>query len=350
MFVLVQTTSKALLFGALMKKIIFGLAFLTSFGVAASTFGQVAAPIITPSGLSTNPAVIFWKELSSASVVLTNTDSESGSQNRKGNSKGTGVRITGKLPQIGFGARVANSHTDYDDFSTSSYNYTDYYSDADLQELQISSGADFIAVGLGVSNVNGEANYKENSTSSYSKGEDISNTFGISLQFSELYLGYFSGKDSSSLKTKDSSGENSYPKLNTNISGLGVGFLWRDQFDIHAEVYQLDESAAKVEDSGSYYVSDESKASGILLEIVSDLVNFGIYYEKTNYKEEHYKDLLEDYDREMLSTVIGFFFAENFNLSYSVTTDKYEQKYKNSSEVFTAYDASSNSISINYIF
>jgi len=333
-----------------MKKIIICLAFLASFGVAASTFGQVAAPIITPSGFSTNPAVNFWKESINASVLLSNTDSERGSENRKGNSKGTGVSITGKLPQIGFGARVANLHTDYDDFSTSSYNYTNYYSDADLQELQISSGADFIAVGLGVSNVNGETNYQENSTSSYFKVKATSNTFGISLQFSELYFGYFSGKDSSSLKTKDSSGENSYPKLNTNISGLGVGFLWRDQFDIHAELYQLDESAAKVEDSGSYYVSDESKTSGILLEIVSGLVNFGIYYEKTNYKEEHYKELLEDYDRETLSTVVGFFFAENFNLSYVVTTDKYEQKYKTSNEVFTAYDASSSEIAISYIF
>ena len=333
-----------------MKKIIICLAFLASFGVAASTFGQVAAPIITPSGFSTNPAVNFWKESINASVLLTNTDSERGSENRKGNSKGTGVSITGKLPQIGFGARVANLHTDYDDFSTSSYNYTNYYSDADLQELQISSGADFIAVGLGVSNVNGETNYKENSTSSYSKVKATSNTFGISLQFSELYFGYFSGKDSSSLKTKDSSGENSYPKLNTNISGLGVGFLWRDKFDIHAEVYQIDESAAEVEDSGSYYVSDESKTSGILLEIVSGLVNFGIYYTKTNFKVEQYKDLLEDYDLEALSTVLGFFFAESFNLSYSVTTVKYEQKYKTSSEVFSSYDASSNTISINYIF
>jgi len=79
-------------------------------------------------------------------------------------------------------------------------------------------------------------------------------------------------------------------------------------------------------------------------------VNFGIYYEKTNYKEEHYKELLEDYDRETLSTVVGFFFAENFNLSYVVTTDKYEQKYKTSNEVFTAYDASSSEIAISYIF
>ena len=130
-----------------MKKIIIGLAFLASFGVAATTFGQVAAPIIAPSGLSTNPAVIFWKESSSASVSLTNTDIKSGSQKVKGNSKGTEVSITGKFPQIGFGARAANSHTDYDDFSTSSYDYTDYYGDADLQALQISSGADFIAVG-----------------------------------------------------------------------------------------------------------------------------------------------------------------------------------------------------------
>ena len=334
-----------------MKKIIIvGVIFLASFGLVDNVFGQVAAPIITPSSTQSNPAVIFWKESSSASVVLTNNDFKSGSQKVKGKSKGTEVSITGKLPQIGFGARAANSHADYDDFSTSSYNYTDYYSDADLQALQISSGAGFIAVGLGVSNVNRETNYKENSTSSYSKGEATSNTFGISLQFSELYLGYFSGKDSSSLKTKDSSSENSYPKLNTNISGLGVGFLWRDRFDIHAEVFQLDESAAKVEDSGSYYVNDESKTTGILLEIVTDLVNFGISYYKTNYKEEHYKDLLEDYDRETLSTALGFFFAENFNLSYVVTTDKYEQKYKTSNEVFTAYDASSSEIAISYIF
>jgi len=334
-----------------MKKIIIvGVIFLASFGMAASTFGQVAAPIITPSGFSINPAVNFWKESSSASVGLTNTDSESDSQKVKGSSKGTSVSITGKLSQLGFGARVENSHTDYDDYSTSSYNYTDYYSDSDTQEFQISSGADFIAVGLGVSNVNGETNYKENSTSSYSKGESTSNTFGISLQFSEIYLGYFSGKDSSDLKTKRSSGERNYPKLNTNISGLGVGFLWRDRFDIHAEVFQLDESAAKVEDSGSYYVNDESKTTGILLEIVTDLVNFGISYYKTNYKEEHYKDLLEDYDRETLSTALGFFFAENFNLSYVVTTDKYEQKYKTSNEVFTAYDASSSEIAISYIF
>ncbi|MDA0856208.1 MAG: hypothetical protein O2900_09555 [Proteobacteria bacterium] len=334
-----------------MKKIIIvGVIFLASFGLVNNVFGQVAAPLITPGSTQINPAVIFWKESSSASVVLTNNDFKSGSQKVKGKSKGTEVSITGKLPQIGFGARAANSHTDYDDFSTSSYNYTDYYSDADLQVLQISSGAGFIAVGLGVSNVNGETNYKENSTSSYSKGESTSNTFGISLQFSEIYLGYFSGKDSSDLKTKGSSGERNYPKLNTNISGLGIGFLWRDRFDIHAEVFQLDVSAAKVEDSGSYYVNDESKTTGILLEIVTDLVNFGISYYKTNYKEEHYKDLLEDYDRETLSTALGFFFAENFNLSYVVTTDKYEQKYKTSNEVFTAYDASSSAIAISYIF
>jgi len=47
---------------------------------------------------------------------------------------------------------------------------------------------------------------------------------------------------------------------------------------------------------------------------------------------------------------LGFFFAENFNLSYVVTTDKYEQKYKTSNEVFTAYDASSSEIAISYIF
>lgn len=333
-----------------MKKSIAGIVLFASSALVQSVFGQVAAPIITPGGSSLNPAVNFWKESIIVSVGVASGESKSGSQKVKGESAGTAVSFSGKFSVVGFAASISNVHTDYDDFSTSSNSYTDYYNDYSSQDFQIASGAEFVAVGLDVTNVKSETKYNDNSTSSYSDGESVSNIFGISLQFSELYLGYLSGQNSSKLKTKSSSGQKDYPKLKTNSSGLGIGFLSREKFDIHAEIYLLEESYAKVEDDGSYYSNEESKATGITVEIMADLLNLGLIYQKTSYKEETYKDILDDYDREIFSTVLGFSFTENLNLSYILTTDKYEQKYKSSSEIFTFFDETENVFRINYMF
>jgi hypothetical protein len=338
------------LFGEIMKKSIVGIVLLASFGLGNNVFGQVAGPLITPGSFPINPAVNFWNESSVVGLKFSNFDIESGSQKVKGESRATGVRFSGKFSSIGLAADVQDIHTDYDDFSTSSNNYTDYYSDSNSQEFQIASGADFVAVGLGIDNEKSESKYKDNSTSSYSDGNLLANKFGISLQFSELYFGYFSEQASSKLKTKDSSSENDYPSLKTNSNGIGIGFILKEKFDVHAEIYFLEESYAKVEDNGSYYVNDKSRATGITLEILGDTLNFGLIYQKISFEEELNKDILDDYDREVLSTVLGLTFTENLNLSYILTNDKFEQKYKDSGERFTGLDYTENKIQINFIF
>ena len=292
----------------------------------------------------------FWKETFTASVGAGSGSSESGSSKVKGNSRNTSVRLSGKSSMIGFGADIYNSHTDYDDFSTSSNNFTDNSDDTNLQELQIAPGAEFIAIGVGFSGLDYDNSYKDNSTTSYDKLEGSSITFGLSLKFSEIYLGYFSAQNSIKRKIKNTSFDNDFPSLKTSSNGFGIGFLLESKFDIHAEVYNVEESSARVNDGDIYWVRDENKTTGITLEILADLLNFGLIYQRTSYKENLYPDLLEDYEREQIAYAIGLSFNENLNITYIASTDKYEQKIKDSSEIYIYLDETVNAVSLSYSF
>ena len=336
-----------------MKKIIIvGVIFLASFGLVNNVFGQVAAPLITPGSLQTNPAVNFWKETFTASVSAGSRSSESGSSKVKGNSRDTSVRLSGKSSNIGFGVDISDSHTDYDDLSTNSYNYTENSVDTNSQEFQIAPGADaeFIAIGVGFFGGDYDNSYKDNSTTSYDKLEGSSITFGFSLKFSEIYLGYFSAQNSIKRKIKNTSFDNDFPSLKTSSNGFGIGFLLESKFDIHAEVYNVEESSARVNDGDIYWVRDENKTTGITLEVLADLLNFGLIYQRTSYKENLYPDLLEDYEREQIAYAIGLSFNENLNITYIASTDKYEQKIKDSSEIYIYLDETVNAVSLSYSF
>lgn len=350
MFISIHIILKAFIFGEIMKKIFIGVIFLASFGLVNNVFGQVAAPLITPGSLQTNPAVNFWKETFTASVTAGSSSLESGSSKVKGNSRNTSVRLSGKSSNIGFGVDISDSHTDYDDLSTNSYNYTENSIDTNSQEFQIAPGAEFIAIGAGFSGVDYDNSYKDNSTTSYDKLEGSSITFGFSLKFSEIYLGYFSAQNSIKRKIKNTSFDNDFPSLKTSSNGFGIGLLLESKFDIHAEVYNVEESSARVDDGSASWGSDELKATGITLEIVADLLNFGLIYQRTSYKENLYPDLLEDYEREQIAYVIGLSFNENLNISYKGSTDKYEQNLKDSSDIYIYLDETSNAVSLSYSF
>ena len=331
----------------IMQKRILGVLLLTYFWLVPSVFGQVAAPLIIPGGSSVNPAVSFWKKSNTFSVVMGSYDLEVEAESQKinGNSKESSIQFAGKLSVIGLSLGVKNVQSDYDDYSV----VTNFSNDSNLQFFNISSGIEFIAAGIGTSSEKSETKFDANSISSYTDTETSGSSLGVSLKSSEIYLGYYSGKDRSKRKQKAFFGERNFPVLETDSSGVGVGFL-SEKSEMHTEVYFLKDFYASVEDNGSNYVNDEASTVGIVFEVVANPLSFGIIYQKESYIEEFSANLYEDYDADSIQAIIGFYILDNLNLTFTYTTYGYEQKYKNSGGVYNGLNYTYYNYGVHFIF